>query len=463
MKRIPIFSILCAAVLDMVPAGSVFSQTIPAIPFTAGHQTAVGARALGLGGAFTAVSDDYSALFYNPAGLGQVRSSQIHASLVNIGITDRSTFLGREFSVSDQFTKLGSLGAVFSVPTLRGSLVFGIGYHRPIHFENTLEAEGDQEIGMALDSAQTLPFPVTDSYNGFQEGHLSLTSIGCAVEMAAGLFAGATMNFWGGSRDHTWIAKETGGIYTVRDLYEPGDEYEVMISDLTLTNHYIEKYSGLNFTGSFLLRKGGFRFGAAVETPVTLTCKRDWDVLETEEEYREYYETNFPDDIPDTLVFETQEAGFVQSKIRRSWTFRAGLSFEAGPVLLTGDAVLKDYSQIRFLTDPAESIQHRLQANEAIRKNYRQATELRAGIQYRVPGLGLELRTGYALLPSFLKQGAGSENRKVLGFGAGIPFNEQLRMDAGLSQTEWDGIPDEIISRERIESYSFIVSFQYQI
>jgi hypothetical protein len=58
MKRIPIFSILCAAVLDMVPAGSVFSQTIPAIPFTAGQQTAVGARALGLGGAFTAVSDD---------------------------------------------------------------------------------------------------------------------------------------------------------------------------------------------------------------------------------------------------------------------------------------------------------------------------------------------------------------------------------------------------------------------
>jgi len=50
-----------------------------------------------------------------------------------------------------------------------------------------------------------------------------------------------------------------------------------------------------------------------------------------------------------------------------------------------------------------------------------------------------------------------------MGFGAGIPLNEQLRMDAGLSWTEWEGVPDEIISRERIESYSFIFSFQYQI
>lgn len=382
---------------------------------------------------------------------------------MNLGVTNRSTFLGREFSVSDQFTKLDALGAVFSLPTLRGSLVFGIGYHRPFHYENVLEVEGDSEFNMAVDSANTLPFPVTDSYNGFQEGHLSLTAIGCAVEMAPGFFAGGSMNFWGGSRDYTWIARETGGIYTVRDLYEPGDEFEIMISDITLTQHYIEKYSGFNLTGSFLLQKGGLRIGAAVETPVTLTCKRDWDVLETEEEYREYYEINFPDDIPDTLVFEAQEAGFVQSKIRQSWTFRAGLSFEAGPVLVAGDVVLKDYSQIRYLSDPAESMHHKLEANEAIRKSYRQATELRAGIQYRMPVLGLELRAGYAVLPSFLKTGPGSENRKVTALGAGIPFNEQLRMDAGLSWTQWKGVPDEIIQKERIESHSFLVSFQYQL
>jgi len=73
---------------------------------------------------------------------------------------------------------------------------------------------------------------------------------------------------------------------------------------------------------------------------------------------------------------------------------------------------LKDYSQIRLMTDPAEANQHRLQANDAIRKNYKQAVELHAGAQYRVPGLGLELRAGYALLPSFLKQGTGSETER---------------------------------------------------
>jgi hypothetical protein len=36
-----------------------------------------GARAIGFGGAFTAVSDDASAAFWNPAGLSQLKNSQV--------------------------------------------------------------------------------------------------------------------------------------------------------------------------------------------------------------------------------------------------------------------------------------------------------------------------------------------------------------------------------------------------
>lgn len=44
----------------------------------------IGTRALGMGSAFTAVADDDSALFYNPAGLVNLRDKQVMASYYNM-------------------------------------------------------------------------------------------------------------------------------------------------------------------------------------------------------------------------------------------------------------------------------------------------------------------------------------------------------------------------------------------
>ena len=46
----------------------------------------VGARALGMGSAFTAVADDSTASFWNPAGLAKMKkpeASFMHANLIN--------------------------------------------------------------------------------------------------------------------------------------------------------------------------------------------------------------------------------------------------------------------------------------------------------------------------------------------------------------------------------------------
>ena len=55
------------------------------------YQVPLGPRALAMGGAFSAVADDASAIFWNPAGLSQIGSQEVmatQADLYGIGIQD---------------------------------------------------------------------------------------------------------------------------------------------------------------------------------------------------------------------------------------------------------------------------------------------------------------------------------------------------------------------------------------
>ncbi len=75
------------------------------------ENTDVGARPTALGGAFTSLSDNSLAIFYNPAGLGQVKYREFAAfySPAPFGLTDLST---ASLSYSEPLS-FGTIGAAF--------------------------------------------------------------------------------------------------------------------------------------------------------------------------------------------------------------------------------------------------------------------------------------------------------------------------------------------------------------
>ena len=87
-----------------------------------------GARALGLGTAFTGVANDYSAVYWNPAGLGQIGRNEVSLGLSHNSFGNDATAFGSTESFTNSSTNLNALGLVYPFPVRKGSMVFALGY-----------------------------------------------------------------------------------------------------------------------------------------------------------------------------------------------------------------------------------------------------------------------------------------------------------------------------------------------
>ena len=402
------------------------------IPFLWGHRWGVGARAVSLGGAYTGVSDDYSALYYNPAGLGQLKTLEAHGTFSHLSMTDRATYLGVETSENSSYTKLNAIGICVPVPTSRGSLVFGFGYHRVQNFDNALIV--------------TAPLPelgetVTGRYNNLVAGGLGNVSFGGSVEMGPGLFLGGSINFWTGSNDWTWQYTES---------YYPDDIMEQ--SEWITTTHLLTKLTAVNFTLSTLFRhKDIFRFGGAIVTPVSIMAKEDWEYTETSTWDDGYYEV------------DTTDMGYWEYEIKSPWIFRMGGAIKQGPIMVAADIEFYDYSQIKYTSMTPPDPSYMAESNLDIRDNLRNTMNWRVGGEFTIPNTGLSLRGGYAVYPSPFKNATSDMDREIISFGAGYTFQKQFSLDFAYAFTSWDGNPGEVIEQERIETKKMFFSLSYHM
>jgi len=79
--------LVLVTLLGIIGTTTVFAaDTTGALPYL---RMGIGARALGMGGAFTSISDDASAMFWNPAGIGMVNKLEIITSIASLSL-DRS-------------------------------------------------------------------------------------------------------------------------------------------------------------------------------------------------------------------------------------------------------------------------------------------------------------------------------------------------------------------------------------
>ncbi len=446
-------------------APSYAQSEVDAVRFASKH-SAIGARALGMGSAFIAVADDYSALFSNPSGLGLLKKQEVQLGFQNLSFNSESSYLS-DLTESDlSKTSMDMLGIAIPFPTLQGSFTLAFGYSRSADFESVQQIKAFNINGSINDYFVSAFSPVFDEEdptkvllldpgalafdtylqdissdgkeyenpqvsNGQIEqrsdlkesGGINMYSIAASVEIAEHVFLGGAFNYYSGEYSYYRVFEEedTENIYTTFQY-------------LALEDRITTDIAGFNFKLGLLYNiDDAFTFGITVDSPIY------YDLQDTYTTRLSASYDQAPDGTTDETEFQSQLTGDFNYELVAPFRFGIGLSYRNAWLRLSGQAEWVDWSQMEYSDDENQLDQ----VNRIIETELQQAVAYAAGLEITLPGSNIFFRGGYRYEQSPYKYTLSNPDKstgydeayKTLSLGLGLVLKSSLALDITYQQT----------------------------
>jgi long-subunit fatty acid transport protein len=415
------------------------------------NQIGFGARALGMGGTYTAVANDYSAIYWNPAGLSQIRKMEFWMDFSHLYKTNDIDFNGSKTESSISATKFNSFGLVFPIPTYQGSLVFALGYQKIKDFEYSNEYQGVSDTGTAWLSFDGVDINNPDVVYDFwgenvlktglttDDGSLEQWSMGGAIDISRNISVGMALNYWSGKSEYLVEFNQ----YDQFSLFNPPADFE----EYQETRFINSKYTSFNAKFGAMMRLGRIiRLGLGMDIPHTFTVTEDYG-----------YDASLYFDNGDVSDFSDQ-ASF-KYEVKTPFRFQAGATLKLGTLLATGSLSYTDWTQFKFnsaeLTDQ----------NKFFKTDYRATVKVRVGGELGIPFLASQFRAGLAYEPTPLKGYDFDYDRKYVSLGYGVLLDRIFKIDLAYMLGFWKqntfddlnpaGLDEDILYHKLLLTFSY--------
>ena len=374
-----------------------------------GSFSGTGARAMGMGGAYLAIAEDFTATYWNPAGLAQIRRVEAHGSLSRQTFSNDATYFGTGSSDELSNTRLDGLGVVLPYPAYRGSLVFALGFVRTHNFDSSVRIVGYSDRAEFHKEGRAK-----------DEGGLGVYTLAGAIDVSPSASLGLSVNIWDGKDEFSQRLTSTD----VQDVHPDTSEvYERL--------WFSDEYDGVNLKLGALVRgPGDLRFGATISTWLTYEISEDW-----EEESR----------LTPSDEDEGSWRGDFSYKVRLPLRFGVGASWSPGNLTLGAGMEYSEWKQTSYAGSPPFEDA----TDEEFEERYENTFRYHLGAELALPPLGAKLRAGYYSdpIPFVGPRGEGEpeisieRDRRFLSVGAGMLIDEVLDLNVayvfgGYNQTE---------------------------
>jgi long-subunit fatty acid transport protein len=405
----------------------------------------VGARELGMGNATVGGVNDYSALFWNPAGLALERDNEFSLGLSRLGYSNDVSYLGTKTTSDNNVLNLNNLGLVYSIPTVRGSLTFAFGFNRAANYTTTASMNAfnpsssftqsnylnQTNIPSMLGLVDTLGRSIVkgnvqQAINVLEGGGLNHWTVGSAMDVGPNLSVGVSLNFVSGSYAYDQTVNEND----IKGMY-PASIYPNDFNQFIYENTINDDISGFNALFGLMYRNPGkYSIGIALRTATS------YDISET---YTESASSQFktPDSFGNYSYSYPSTANSTKYKVTTPYVLSGGISIQPLDwILVAGDAEYTDWTQMEFNTNNAALIAE----NSRIKNEMRATTNLRGGIEVSLFSLGLKLRAGIIDNPSPWKGDPSSRDQVYYTGGIGLQLDERTALNAAYAYGTWKSL-----------------------
>ena len=442
MKRISIFLLTC---ISFCSSSLLAQNELDAMRFSTQGLSGT-ARALGAGGAFSAVGADYSAASLNPAGLALYRKSDLMFTPSLRFNATTASYLGETTTNSRSRFGFSSIGYVYAQKVSRWnaatksqetadhglkSYAFTIGYSQNAAYHRTIGiaafnevnsiteyfAGQAQGVGVADIGGQiTLPGLAWNAYaidSSGPDGNYIGAAQGGDIDQRIDMQEAGRNNDWnigfaGNISDLFYIGGGLG-IEGLRYSYNMGlkeiDTYDIHNSwandstpfnNLNMTDSYDTRGSGVNLKAGVIMRPTDF-----LRVGVSFTSPTWYSMTDT---YRTEIEGELDGD-PSSYSANEPIIGVYSYKLSTPYKVTVGAMYTLKKLaFLSADFEYTDYTSARFSSDvsPNSNFYYDFQTeNNNIQQYFSGAYNLRVGGELRLgPG---RIRLGYANYGAILK------------------------------------------------------------
>ena len=402
----------------------------------------VSARELGMGNATVGGVNDYSALFWNPAGLALERDFEFSLGLSSLGYSNDVSYLGTKTSSNTSVVNLNNLGLVYPIPTVRGSLTFAFGFNRAANYTTTASMNAfnpnssfTQDVGLlAQPLAYNIPYNlflanadtlghvipilngnVQQAINVIEGGGLNHWTFGGAMDVGPNLSVGVSLNYATGSYSYDQTVNESDA----RNFY-PASMYPADFNQFSYENTINDDITGFNALFGLMFRKPGkYSIGFAIRTATTYNINETYT-----ESASSQFKTPSQDSANTSVYYYPLNSNSTKYEVTTPYTLSAGISIQPLDwLLLAGDAEYTDWTQMELRSDGVDFSAE----NSRIKNQMRATTNLRGGGEISLWNLGLKLRGGVIYNPSPWK--GDPTSRDQLYYTAGIGYMLDERTD----------------------------------